>query len=277
MANGKSLKFAPANDRIIKVSYPLYMEAYAKVAVSIMAKIYAGWTKYCLIDLPVWKNWKIPDKKTAKRIAWHFEYIWKKLDMKVFVEITNADNPVGKWIWAVLQTREALRILQNKKTFSKDVRKKSIILSAHLIELVWIAKWREALKLAETQLKSGAAWKYLQKIINSQNNIHKVKPDYENVSYLWIVDSEQLPLAKFSDKLIAKKSGKIKSMDVELLKKICRIFGAPLDKQAWFYLNKQVWELVKKWEVLCELYANNKDDLSRWLEIIKKRELYFIS
>jgi thymidine phosphorylase len=46
------------------------------------------------------------------------------------------------------------------------------------------------------------------------------------------VDSEQLPLAKFSDKLIANKSGKINGMDVELLKKICRIFGAPLDKQA---------------------------------------------
>jgi thymidine phosphorylase len=32
------------------------MEAYSKVAISIMAKIYAGGTKYCLIDLPVGKN-----------------------------------------------------------------------------------------------------------------------------------------------------------------------------------------------------------------------------
>ncbi|OQB42350.1 MAG: thymidine phosphorylase [candidate division CPR1 bacterium ADurb.Bin160] len=41
LANGEFLKFAPANDKIIKVSYPLYMEAYSKVAISIMAKIYA--------------------------------------------------------------------------------------------------------------------------------------------------------------------------------------------------------------------------------------------
>ncbi len=276
LANWKSLKFAPANDRIIKVSYPLYMEAYAKVAISIMAKIYAGWTKYCLIDLPVWKNWKIPDKKTAKRIAWHFEYIWKKLGMKVFVDITNADNPIGKWIGAVLQTREALRVLQNKKIFSKDIKKKAISLSAKLIELVWLARWDKAIWLAKKQLESWLAWEYMQKLIQSQNSIHNVKPDYKNTSYLWVLDSEELPLAKFSQKLIAKKSGKLKSMDVELLKKICRIFGAPLDKQAWFYLNKQVWELVKKWDVLCQLYANDKNDLKRGMKILDKRELYLI-
>lgn len=276
LANGKALKFAPANDKIIKVSYPLYMEAYSKVAISIMAKIYAGGTKYCLIDLPVGKNWKILDRKTAKRIAWHFEYIWKKLGMKINVDITNADHPVGRWIGAVLQTREALRILQNKKNISKDIKKKAISLSAQLIQLVWLAKWDKAVKLAEKQLKSGNAWEYMQKLIQSQNKVHNVKPDYKNTSYLWVLDSEELPLAKFSDKLIATKSGKIKGMDVELLKKICRIFGAPLDKQVWFYLSKHVWELVKKWDILCELYANDEDDLERGIKILDQKELYLI-
>jgi thymidine phosphorylase len=241
-----------------------------------MAKIYAGGTKYCLIDLPVGKNWKIPDRKTAKRIAWHFEYIWKKLGMKINVDITNADHPVGRWIGAVLQTREALRILQNKKNISKDIKKKAISLSAQLIQLVWLAKWDKAVKLAEKQLKSGNAWEYMQKLIQSQNKIHNVKPDYKNTSYLWVLDSEELPLAKFSDKLIATKSGKIKGMDVELLKKICRIFWAPLDKQVWFYLSKHVWELVKKWDILCELYANDEDDLERGIKILDQKELYLI-
>ena len=64
LARWKALKFAPANDKIIKISYPIYMEAYSKVAVSIMAKIYAWWAKYCLIDLPVWKSWKIHHLKS---------------------------------------------------------------------------------------------------------------------------------------------------------------------------------------------------------------------
>jgi len=39
-----------------------------------------------------------------------------------------------------LQTREALRILQNKDVFSKDIKEKSLKLSADLIELVGLAK-----------------------------------------------------------------------------------------------------------------------------------------
>lgn len=276
LANWKSLRFAPANDKIIKVSYPLYMEAYSKVAISIMAKIYAWWTKYCLIDLPVWKNWKIPNRKIANRIKWHFEYIWKNFGMKVKVDITNADNPVGKWIGAVLQTREALRILQNKTDFSKDIKKKAIRLSAQLIELVWLAEGKKAFALAKKQLDSGEAWEYMKKLIVNQNKIHDLKPDYKNISYLWVVDSEDLPLAKFSSDFIAYKSGKIKSMDVELLKKICRMLGAPLDKQAWFYLNKQVWELIEKWDILFKLYTNDKEDLKMGIEILEEEELYII-
>ena len=277
LANGESLKFAPANDKIIKVSYPLYMEAYSKVAISIMAKIYAWGTKYCLIDLPVGKNGKIKDKKTANRIAGHFKYIWEKLGMKVFVEMSNADHPVGRGIWAVLQTREALRILQNKDVFSKDIKEKSLKLSADLIELVGLAKWKKAIDLAEKQLKSGAAWEYMKKIIKAQNLVHNKKPDYKTISYLWIIDSEDLPLAKFSEKIIAKKSGKIKSINVKLLKDLTRLFWAPFDKQAWIYFNKLHWESVKKWDILCELYSNNQEDLERWLEVLKKEKLFFYS
>lgn len=275
LANWESLKFAPANDRIIKVSYPLYMEAYSKVAISIMAKIYAWWTKYCLIEFPVGKNWKIQDQKTANRIAGHFKYIWERLGMKVCVEFTNADHPVGKWIWAVLQTREVLRILQNKECTSKDIKTKAIKLSADLIELVWLAKWKKAIELAKNQLESGAAWEYMKKLITAQNRVHNRKPDYKKVSYLGIVDSEDLPLAKFSEKIVAKKAWKIKSLNVQLIKDIARLFWAPFDKQVWFYFHKQHWDLVKKWDVLCELYANNQEDLQRWLEAIKKEKLFF--
>ncbi|HOG15571.1 MAG TPA: hypothetical protein PK674_03205 [Candidatus Absconditabacterales bacterium] len=275
LANGEFLKFAPANDKIIKVSYPLYMEAYSKVAISIMAKIYAGGTKFCLIDLPVGKNGKIKDQKTADRIAGHFKYIGEKLGMKVYVEISDANHPVGKGIGAVLQTREVLRILQNKKCISKDIKEKSIKLSADLIRLVGLAKGKKAIELATKQLESGAAWEYMKKLITAQNRIRNRKPDYKKVSYLGIVDSEDLPLAKFSEKIIAKKAGKIKSLNVQLIKDIARLFGAPFDKQAGIYFYKQHGNLVKKGDVLCELYSNNQEDLQRGLEAIKKEKLFF--
>lgn len=272
----KNLKFAPANDKIIKVSYPLQTEAYSKIAVSIMAKIYAWWTKYCLIDLPVGEYWKIKDLKTAKRVRWHFEYIWKKLWMKINVDITNADAPIGKWIGGVLQVREVLRILQNKENISLDLKNKSIELAANLIELVWLAKWKKAKILAKKQLESGKAWEYMQKLINSQNSLHKRKPDKKNVSYLWVIDSEDLPLWEFNQKFFAEKTGIIKEIDVNNLKEISKKLWAPLDKKAWFYLYKQVGDKIEKWEPLFELYSSDKDRFLQWVEKLKNQKLYII-
>ena len=272
----KYLKFAPANDKIIKVSYPLRTEAYAKVAISIMAKIYAWGTKMCLIDLPVGEYGKIKDLKTAKRMKWHFEYIWKHLWMKIKVDITGANAPIWKWIWAVLQVREVLRILQNKGNYSIDLRNKAIELSANLIELVWLAKWKKAKLLAEKQLVSGDAWKYMQKIIKAQNAVHNVEVDNKNISFLWVVDSEKLPLWKYNKSIIAEKTGKIKSIDVNLLKEVSRVFGAPLDKQAWFYLNKQVGDSVQKWEVLFEVYSSDEDRLKQGVQRLGDGELYIV-
>ena len=276
LALWKFLKFAPANDKIIKISYPLYMEAYAKVAVSIMAKIYAWWAKYCLIDIPVWKNWKIHHISSAKRVKAHFEYIWKHLWMKMAVVFSNADTPVWKWIWAVFQCREALRILQNKEIYSKDIRDKSIMLSAKLIELVWLAKWKKAKKMAEQQLLSWAAWEYMKNLIIAQNSIHNKQPDLKSASYLWVVDSEDIPMAQYKASFISDQSWTVKNIDVENLKSFCRLLWAPFDKQAWFYLTKQVWDNVKKWEVLCEFYSNDKDCLNKVIKLLWTNALYEI-
>ena len=276
LALWKSLKFAPANDKIIKISYPLYMEAFAKVAVSIMAKIYAWGTKYCLIDIPVWKQWKIHYLNDAKRLKSHFEYIWKHLHMKMAVVFSNADEPVWKWIWAVFQCREALRILQNKEVYSKDIRYKAIILSAKLIELVGLAKWKKARDLAETQLVSWKAWEYMKTLIIAQNKIHGKEPDFDSISFLWVVDSEDIPMAQYKASYISDFSWNVKSINIENLKSFCRTLWAPFDKQAWFYLTKQVWDNVKKWEVLCEFYSNDKDNLNKVINLLWEKILYEI-
>ena len=277
LALWKELKLAPANDKIIQVSYPLYMEAYAKVAVSIMAKIYAWCTKYCLIDIPVWKHGKIHHLKSAKKVWSHFEYIWKHLGMKMTVVFSNADAPVWRWIWAVFQCREALRILQNKEIYSEDIREKSLMLSAKLIELVWLAKWKKAKQLAEQQLVSWAAWEYMKQLIIAQNKVHDKLPDFKSVSYLWVVDSEDIPMAQYKASFISDWSWVVKNIDVENLKSFCRVLWAPFDKQAWFYLTKQVWEYVKKGDVLCEFYSNDKDSINRVIKLLWEKFLYEIS
>jgi thymidine phosphorylase len=106
----------------------------------------------------------------------------------------------------------------------------------------------------------------MQKLIKAQNAIHKRQLDLKNILYLWVVDSENLPLWKYKKEIISEKSGIIKEIDVELLKDVSRRLWAPLDKKAWFYLNKQVWDSVKKWEILCEVFSSDEDRLNQGVE-----------
>jgi thymidine phosphorylase len=69
----------------------------------------------------------------------------------------------------VLQVREVLRVLQQHPDRPRDLEEKALHLCVKLIELVGLAKGKEAEKLAYGQLISGKAWQMMQKIIKTQN------------------------------------------------------------------------------------------------------------
>ncbi|MDP2812786.1 MAG: thymidine phosphorylase, partial [bacterium] len=63
---GGGLNLAPADDKILKVSYPLSLEPYDKMLVSIMAKKVATGITHLVIDMPVGPTTKIPNMKIAR-------------------------------------------------------------------------------------------------------------------------------------------------------------------------------------------------------------------
>jgi thymidine phosphorylase len=140
LVRGGGLSLAPADEKLIKVAYPLSMQSYSRTVVSIMAKKYAMGINHSLIDIPMGPTAKVPDMKTAKILKQKYEYVGKKLGMKVHVEITKADQPIGAGIGAVLQVREVLRVLQQHELRPIDLQTKAIYLSSKIIELVGIAK-----------------------------------------------------------------------------------------------------------------------------------------
>jgi len=168
LVRGGGLDLAPADEKLIKVAYPLSMQSYSRTVVSIMAKKYAMGITHSLIDIPMGPTAKVPDMKTAKRLKKKYEYVGKKLGMKVHVEITDAKQPIGAGIGATLQVREVLRVLQQHELRPMDLQNKAVYLASKIIELVGMAKGKKAYELAYQQLKSGAAWKKMQEIIKAQ-------------------------------------------------------------------------------------------------------------
>ena len=258
----EKLNLAPVNDRIIKVSSPVGIEPYARMISSIMAKNYAMWINHCLIDIPMWPTAKVATTRDAKRVAKRFKEVWEYLWIKMDVQVTDWRQPIGRWIWACLQAREALRILQQYKDRSKDLEDKSIFLASKLLLLCWAADNIEnAQKLAIAQLKNWEARKKLQEIIKAQNWNPNIK-------------SEDIELGKHSYDVVATKNCVIKNVDMKLLNTMVRWLGAPKEYKAWIYLNKKVWDKVKKWEVIYTMYSPSENKINLVKEMQKHKDFY---
>ncbi|HMS91129.1 MAG TPA: hypothetical protein PKC87_02835, partial [Candidatus Absconditabacterales bacterium] len=264
LVRGGGLDLAPADEKLIKVAYPLSMQSYSRTVVSIMAKKYAMGINHSLIDIPVGPSAKVPDMKTAKWLKKKYEYVGKKLGMKVHVEITQALQPIGAGVGAVMQVREVLRVLQQHTKRPMDLEKKAVHLSAKIIELVGMAKGKDAEKLAYGQLISGKAWTMMQKIIATQHGDPKIM-------------SEDLKLATIQKNIVAEKSGKVKDIDMKVLNVAARTLGSPLDLQAGLYLHKKLGDIVKKGEIIYTMYANDEGKIRLTKEFLDQKKMYIIS
>lgn len=261
---GGGLDLAPADDKIIKVQYPLAMQSRAKVVSSIMAKKYAMWVTHSLIDIPVGPTAKVTTMEEALDWKQKFEYVGKKLWMKMTVQITPANEVIGNGVGACLQVREVLRVLQQHSARPLDLEAKAIFLASKIIEIVGLAKGKEAEKLARKQIESGASRKMMQKIIKAQNG----NPD---------VKSEELPLGTFVKEVLAEKDGKVTKVDLHNVNQICRRLWCPAINEAGVYLSKRLGDKVKKGDVLYTMYSVGENKIELALQQEKEKPAFTIS
>jgi len=184
--------------------------------------------------------------------------------MKVHVEITDALQPIGAGIGAVLQVREVLRVLQQHPLRPTDLEKKAVFLASKIIELVGMAKGKEAEKLAYGQLISGKAREKMQEIITVQ---HGKNPN---------IKSEELELAPIHQDIKALKDGKVKNIDMHVLNSLARTLGSPVDLEAGVYLHKKLGDTVKKGESLYTLYANEESKITLAKDFLNDKKMYDI-
>ena len=257
------LDLAPADDKLIRVQYPLSMQSKAKVVSSIMAKKYAMWVTHSLIDIPVWPTAKVTNMKEAEDWKKRFEIVGKKLWMKMSVQITQANEVIWNWVWAVLQVREVLRVLQQHPDRPKDLEDKIVFLWGKLIENIWLVTGKSAMRLARHQLETHAAWNKMKEIIAAQ---------------WWDpnVDSESLKLGKYTYDVVAEKDWKITWMDLHDVNAVCRRLGCPIIDEAWMYIYKKLWSTVKKDEVIARLYAQDEINLNAGIKAIKEKNPFQI-
>lgn len=258
---GGGFNLAPADDKILQVTYPLSLEPYDKMIVSIMAKKLATSITHLVIDMPIGNTTKVPTLAEANDLKKKFEYIAQKYGIKIRVEITYSSDPVGKGVGPALEARDVLRVLQQKKKRPIDLENKSLRLAGHLLELCGRARKGQGNLMAKKQLQSGAAWKKMTEIIKAQGG----NPE---------INSEDVTVGAIKHYVNSNRPGKIRITNNHRISDICRILGAPGDKLAGIYLNKEMGDRVEKGERLFTLYARNDARMSLAKEAIKKLRIF---
>lgn len=263
---GGCVQIAPADDVIIKIEEPLLFESYDKIIVSILAKKIAFGSNHVVIDLPYGESVKVHRLKDAQILKEKFEYVAKMFKMKIRVLIHKTSQPAGRGIGPILETREALRVLQQKKDRPLDLEVRSLNLAGNLLELCLLdspleiknevkKKYGNCIGWATKILEDGQAFLKMKEIIKAQGG----NPN---------IDSEDLKPGKFSFSLKATKNGNIEKMNIGNATIIAKILGAPLQKGAGIFLDKKLGEKVEKGNPICTFYSEIQYNLNEAKESI---------
>jgi AMP phosphorylase len=258
---GGSLNLAPADDKIIKIEYPLSIDAEGQVLASIMSKKKSVDSDYVLIDIPYGLGSKMPEEERAHELGRKFVELGTEVGMKVKYVLTDGTKPIGNGIGPVLEARDVMLILNGDGP--KDLADKSVYLAGELLEFSGKCEQGEGLREARKCLEDGRALEKMRQIIAIQKGNPKVKPD-------------DLKPGKHKEEFVAEIGGKVIGIDNGMISRIARAAGAPKDPASGLHLEKHVGDKVGVGEALFTVYAENAARLSYALEQVKKQNPFNI-
>lgn len=250
IAWGGSMNLAPADDKIIEVEYPISLDTEGQMLASVMAKKYSVGAKKVLIDIPFGRGAKCETEAHAFHLSHMFKTIGRKLGMHVQTMKSDGRKPIGKGIGPVLEAQDVLAVLRNDEDAPRDLREKSLLMAGRILEMGGIRKgYEEAVSI----LESLDGLRKMQQMIRAQG-VQEIK--YDVGTFSWVFKS--------------KRSGVVRQVDNDIISKIARMAGAPHDKGAGLYLERNVGDKVRKGEELFTIYAASEFKLHLARDVLKQ-------
>ena len=253
---GGAVNLAPADDLIIAVEHPLSIDPEGQLLASIMAKKGSVGVTHLLLDIPVGPTAKIPDRKRAVQLQRQFLKLSRELHMNLQVMVSDGRQPIGNGIGAVLEMRDAIWALQSDHRAPKDLVRKSLEMAGLVLEQCKKAKKGQGIRVAEDILRSGAALKTFQAIVEAQHG--------------QLADPNTLPLGKYFFVYTAPRRGQITLLSNTRLSKIARLAGCPHDRSAGIYLHRHLGDRVEKGDPILTVYAESRQKLDFALAVFNQ-------
>ena len=256
---GGGVDIAPADDELIKVEQPLFLESFDKILVSIMAKKIAAGSNHIIIDLPYGEHVKVHKLSDAEIVAKKFEYLAEKFGVKLQVHVHKTEQPAGRGIGPMLETKEALMVLEQKDNRAIDLERRALFLASSLLEICL----KDAKQSLQDQIKGefGTSQKWAAHILSSGQALAKMKEIITAQGGNSAIISEQLKPGKHSYAVLAQKAKTVKKINSRNASVIAKILGAPKMKKSGIYLDKKINEQTVIGEPMFTLFSENEYNL----------------
>lgn len=245
---GGATNIAPADDKLIKVEYPLSIDPYCQMLASIMAKKGAIGADNLVIDIPVGTGTKVPNVQAGQKLARDLINLGHRLGMNVECAITYGSSPIGRKVGPALEVKEALKVLESFEG-PNSLIEKSAALAGILLEMGGAASRDHGKALALETLRNGKALEKMKQIIEAQGG----DPN---------VSSADIKIGEYTADICASADGYVIEFDNKWIIEIARLAGAPNDKGAGVSLHKKMGEAVKKGDPILTIYAEKEFKLN---------------
>lgn len=255
MVWGGAVGLAPADDKIIRVRYPLRLDPEPFLVASIIAKKKSVGADIVLIDIPVGPGAKVKEMDEAKRLAHVFIEIGRRLGMEVECAITPGESPIGKGIGPALEVRDVLEVLSGKGP--ADLMEKSMSLAGLGLELAKKAPRGAGYEMAKKIITSGKAMAKMKEIIKEQGGNPNVK-------------ISDLPIGDKTSNFDTKERGRIVGFNNNAIALIARAAGAPKDKGAGLTIHHGIGDLLRKDEPLFTIYSESESKLDEAIKLAER-------
>lgn len=264
---GGSFHIAPADDVLIKVEAPLLFESFDKILVSILAKKIAFGSNHVVIDLPYGQDVKIHQVEDAKILGDKFVKLAKRFHIHLEYLAHKVDEPAGRGIGPLLETREALRVLEQTEERPIDLEERALVLAGKLLDICLEDSHKHLRETVQEQFGTGEKW--AKHILTSGQALTKMHEIIKAQGGDDSVKSTDLKPGSHCHTVIATHSGTVKGINSKNATLLAKILGAPEIKAAGLYLEKKAGDKVEKGDVLYRLYSDKQHNLTEAIDSVE--------
>lgn len=240
---GGSVRLSPADDVLIGVERALDIDSEGQLVASVLSKKIAAGATDLVLDMPIGPTAKVRSEEDADRLSNWLLAVSEELGLNTRIVRTDGSQPVGRGIGPALEAWDVLAVLQELPDAPADLRARSILLAAAILELGGAAKEGDGYRLAERTLVSGGAWAKFQEICEAQGGMRTP------------------PRAKHRHDILAMHGGRAGAVDNRRLAKVAKLAGAPRARAAGVELHVRLGDEVPRGNPLYTVHAETVGEL----------------